>query len=224
MNTPIDAAGLVRCSLPTPWGTFDLHALRDADGLEHAALSCGDLDALRDGTPVLTRLHSECLTGDVFASLRCDCGAQLDAALQAIAEAGRGVVLYLRQEGRGIGLVNKIRAYALQEAGADTVEANRLLGLPDDARNYRVAGELLRGLGVRRVRLMTNNPAKLAALQATGIDVVERVPVHIEPNAHNRGYLLTKARRMGHYAAPVEADEAAMTDPFSAAPGERRGG
>jgi GTP cyclohydrolase II len=204
MNTPIAASGLAHCHLPTPWGTFDLHALRDAAGLEHAAVSCGDLTA---DAPVLTRLHSECLTGDVFASLRCDCGAQLDAALQAIAAAGRGVVLYLRQEGRGIGLVNKIRAYALQEAGADTVEANRLLGLPDDARDYRIAGELLRGLGVQRVRLMTNNPAKLAALAATGIEVVERVPVHIAPNRHNRGYLLTKVSRMGHLAAPATPDE-----------------
>ena len=195
---PSPAAGtLVSCKLPTQWGEFDLHGLVDAKtGQEHAAMSLGRLD---DGEPVLTRMHSECLTGDTLYSLKCDCGEQLEAGLQAIAKAGRGVLLYLRQEGRGIGLVNKIRAYALQQAGADTVEANRLLGLPDDARDYAIAAELLGHLGVKRVRLLTNNPAKVDALQRLGIEVVERVPLHIEPNAHNRGYLQTKSRRMGHY-------------------------
>jgi GTP cyclohydrolase II len=195
---PSPAAGtLVSCKLPTPWGEFDLHGLVDAKtGQEHAAMSLGRLD---DDEPVLTRMHSECLTGDTLYSLKCDCGEQLEAGLQAIAEAGRGVLLYLRQEGRGIGLVNKIRAYALQQAGADTVEANRLLGLPDDARDYTIAAEMLGQLGIQRVRLLTNNPAKVDALQRLGIEVVERVPLHTEPNAHNRGYLQTKSRRMGHY-------------------------
>ena len=190
-------ATLVTCRLPTHWGEFNLHGLVDArTGAEHAAMSLGRLD---DGEPVLTRLHSECLTGDTLYSLKCDCGAQLEASLQAIADAGRGVVLYLRQEGRGIGLVNKIRAYALQQAGADTVEANRLLGLPDDARDYTVAAEMLRQLGVKQVRLLTNNPVKMEALQRLGIDVLERLPLHMPSNPHNQGYLNTKSRRMGHY-------------------------
>jgi GTP cyclohydrolase II len=188
---------LVSCKLPTQWGEFDLHGLVDVHtGGEHAAMSLGRLD---DGEPVLTRMHSECLTGDTLYSLKCDCGAQLQGGLEAIAAAGRGVLLYLRQEGRGIGLVNKIRAYALQQAGADTVEANRLLGLPDDARDYTVAADILGRLGVKQVRLLTNNPAKVDALRRLGIEVVERVPLHIEPNPHNRGYLQTKSRRMGHY-------------------------
>ena len=198
--TPADrpAPGtFVSCRLPTEWGDFDLHGLVDErTGHEHAAMSLGRID---DGTPVLTRLHSECLTGDTLYSLKCDCGAQLQAGLRAIAEAGRGVLLYLRQEGRGIGLVNKIRAYALQQVGADTVEANRLLGLPDDARDYTVAAEMLGRLGVQRVRLLTNNPAKVEALQRLGIEVAERVPLHTPPNPHNLGYLQTKSRRMGHY-------------------------
>ena len=185
------------CKLPTRWGEFDLHGLVDAvTGAEHAAMSLGRLD---DGEPVLTRLHSECLTGDTLYSLKCDCGTQLEGALQAIAQAGRGVLLYLRQEGRGIGLVNKIRAYALQQAGADTVEANRLLGLPDDARDYAVAADMLAQLGIKKVRLLTNNPAKVDALQGLGIEVVERLPLHMPSNPHNQGYLQTKSRRMGHY-------------------------
>ena len=188
---------LVSCRLPTEFGVFDLHGLIDAQtGQEHAAMSLGRID---DGAPVLTRMHSECLTGDTLYSLKCDCGAQLQGGLRAIAEAGRGVLLYLRQEGRGIGLVNKIRAYALQQAGADTVEANRLLGLPDDARDYAIAADMLRRLGVQRVRLLTNNPAKVEALQRLGIEVVERVPLHTPSNPHNEGYLATKSRRMGHY-------------------------
>lgn len=198
LASPSPAPGtLVSCQLPTEWGTFDLHGMVDEQtGQEHAALSLGRID---DGAPVLTRLHSECLTGDTFYSLKCDCGPQLQAGLRAIAEAGRGVLLYLRQEGRGIGLVNKIRAYALQQSGADTVEANRLLGLPDDARDYAVAAQMLRKLGVKRVRLLTNNPAKMNALQGLGIEVVGRVPLHTPPNPHNAGYLQTKSRRMGHY-------------------------
>jgi GTP cyclohydrolase II len=198
-----DAGALVGCKLPTQWGEFDLHGLVDPhSGREQAAMSLGRID---DGAPVLTRLHSECLTGDTLYSLKCDCGAQLEGALAAIAAAGRGVLLYLRQEGRGIGLVNKIRAYALQQAGADTVEANRLLGLPDDARDYAIAADLLGRLGVKRVRLLTNNPAKVEALQRLGIEVVERLPLHMPSNPHNEGYLATKSRRMGHYG-PGETD------------------
>jgi GTP cyclohydrolase II len=197
VHLPPTPGQLVSCKLPTRWGEFDLHGLVDAvTGAEHAAMSLGRLD---DGEPVLTRLHSECLTGDTLYSLKCDCGTQLEGALQAIAQAGRGVLLYLRQEGRGIGLVNKIRAYALQQAGADTVEANRLLGLPDDARDYAVAADMLAQLGIKKVRLLTNNPAKVDALQGLGIEVVERLPLHMPSNPHNQGYLQTKSRRMGHY-------------------------
>lgn len=204
-RTPALPGELVSCRLPTAWGEFMLHGLLDpASGQEHAALSMGPID---DGRPVLARVHSECLTGDTLFSLRCDCGPQLQAGLRAIAAEGRGVLLYLRQEGRGIGLVNKIRAYALQQAGADTVDANRLLGLPDDARDYQVAADLLARLGVRQVRLLTNNPAKVTALQALGIEVSERVPLPITPNAHNADYLQTKRRRMGHYLEPDPADE-----------------
>lgn len=196
---------LVSCRLPTAWGEFTLHGLLDpSSGQEHAALAMGRLD---DGEPVLTRMHSECLTGDTLFSLRCDCGPQLQGGLRAIAAEGRGLLIYLRQEGRGIGLVNKIRAYALQQSGADTVEANRLLGLPDDARDYAIAASLLQRLGVRRVRLLTNNPAKVQALERLGIAVVERVPLRTVPNPHNAGYLQTKSRRMGHYLDAEPADE-----------------
>jgi len=188
---------LVSCLLPTELGDFKLHGcVESSTGLEHAALTMGDI---ADGQPVLARVHSECLTGDTLFSLRCDCGAQLEGALKAIAAEGRGVLLYLRQEGRGIGFVNKIRAYALQEAGADTVDANRLLGLPDDSRDYTVARDMLTALGVARVRLMTNNPAKVAALTELGIEVTERLPLNPGRNAHNEHYLDTKSRRMGHW-------------------------
>ncbi|WP_445659474.1 GTP cyclohydrolase II [Aquincola tertiaricarbonis] len=189
------------CRLPTEMGEFLLHGFRDATGREHAALTVGAID---DGQPVLTRLHSECLTGDTLYSLKCDCGPQLQAAQQAIATEGRGVLLYLRQEGRGIGLVDKIRAYALQDAGADTVEANRRLGLPDDARDYRVAAEMLKILGVCSVRLLTNNPAKMQALSDLGVAVTERLPLRAGENPHNSNYLLTKALRMGHWLGAAE--------------------
>lgn len=205
---PVPAGELVSCRLPTAWGEFELHGLIDAStGHEHAALSMG---SIADGQPVLTRVHSECLTGDTLFSLKCDCGPQLQGGLRAIAAEGRGVLLYLRQEGRGIGLVNKIRAYALQQAGADTVEANRLLGLPDDARDYAVAATLLGKLGVRCVKLLTNNPAKVSALQTLGIEVAERVPLRTPSNRHNRAYLKTKTDRMGHWrpdAEPTPGDE-----------------
>lgn len=200
---PVLAGELASCRLPTAWGEFELHGLIDAStGHEHAALSMGPIG---DGTPVLTRVHSECLTGDTLFSLKCDCGPQLQGGLRAIAAEGRGVLLYLRQEGRGIGLVNKIRAYALQQAGADTVEANRLLGLPDDARDYAVAATLLGKLGVQRVKLLTNNPAKVQALQALGIEVAERVPLRTPSNRHNRAYLQTKTARMGHWLPSSDA-------------------
>ena len=184
-------------SLPTARGDFTAHGYRiTIDGSEHVALVNGDLG---DGADVLTRVHSECLTGDVFGSRRCDCGPQLDEALDRIVEAGRGVVVYLRgHEGRGIGLVAKLQAYQLQDGGRDTVDANLDLGLPADARHYGAATQILRDLGVRSVRLLTNNPAKTASLEDYGIVVTERVPLTPHPNDHNIGYLLTKRDRMGH--------------------------
>ncbi|MCP3731642.1 GTP cyclohydrolase II [Sphingomonas sp. MG17] len=161
---------------------------------EHIALLIGQ----PTGAPPLVRLHSECLTGDVLGSLKCDCGPQLHAAIAEIAQAGWGVLLYLRQEGRGIGLINKLRAYALQDQGFDTVDANTRLGFAVDARDFGVAGRMLKLLGQDRVRLLTNNPAKVAGLQATGIEVIERVPHHLPPNPHNERYLATKRDRTGH--------------------------
>lgn len=161
---------------------------------EHIALLIGQPNS----QPPLVRLHSECLTGDVLGSLKCDCGPQLHAAIHAIADAGWGVLLYLRQEGRGIGLINKLRAYALQDQGFDTVDANTRLGFAVDARDFGVAGRMLTLLGQDKIRLLTNNPAKVAGLQATGIDVIERVPHHLPPNPHNERYLATKRDRTGH--------------------------
>ena len=182
--------------LPTRHGEFSIHAFEDVEtGKEHVALSMGDL---ANGQPALARLHSECLTGDGFGSLRCDCGPQLEAAMRQVAEAGHGVILYLRQEGRGIGLVNKIRAYALQDAGADTVEANEQLGFGADLREYAMCGDMLRHLGVTQVRLMTNNPKKVAAVEANGVQVVERVPLISGLNPHNESYMQTKTDKMGH--------------------------
>ena len=182
--------------LPTPYGDFSAHVWDTGDGRQHLALVRGSLGGEE---PVLVRVHSECLTGDVFGSLRCDCGAQLARALELVAEAGRGVVLYLRgHEGRGIGLAPKLRAYALQEQGLDTVDANLEQGLPADAREYYPAAAMLLALGVGRVRLLTNNPAKLAALQAAGVEIVERVPLLDPPTPENVRYLRTKQERLGH--------------------------
>ena len=182
--------------LPTRHGEFSIHAFEDVEtGKEHVALSMGDL---ANGQPALARLHSECLTGDGFGRLRCACGPRLAAAMRQVAEAGHGVILYLRQEGRGIGLVNKIRAYALQDAGADTVEANEQLGFGADLREYAMCGDMLRHLGVSQVRLMTNNPKKVAAVEAHGVQVVERVPLISGLNPHNEGYMQTKTDKMGH--------------------------
>jgi len=166
------------------------------DGQEHVALVVGAFG----GQPPLVRLHSECLTGDVFGSLKCDCGPQLKEALWIIGEAGGGVLLYLRQEGRGIGLANKLRAYALQDRGLDTVDANRRLGFGDDERDYAHAAAMLKALGIDRVRLLTNNPNKVAGLEAAGVEVVERVAHHMPANPHNADYLATKHKRSGHLA------------------------
>lgn len=190
------ARWVASCRLPTPWAVFELHGFEDlATGREHVALTLGDVSGEE---PVLARIHSECLTGDALFSRRCDCGPQLEAALEAIAARGRGVLLYLRQEGRGIGLLNKIRAYRLQDAGADTVDANHQLGLAADLREYGIAADMFQHLGVHVLRLMTNNPRKIAALEERGIHVAERAPLLIKPNPHNEGYLRTKALRLGH--------------------------
>jgi GTP cyclohydrolase II len=189
------------CTLPTPWAQFTLHAfVEHATGKEHLAMVLGDIG---DGEPVLARVHSECLTGDVLFSQRCDCGAQLEGALKRIAAEGRGVLLYLRQEGRGIGLVNKIRAYRLQEAGADTVEANLQLGFHADARNYELCKPMLAQFGVQKLRLMTNNPRKIDAMTKLGIEVAERVPLLVNRNAFNNSYLNTKAAKLGHMMNPA---------------------
>ncbi|MGX9220280.1 GTP cyclohydrolase II [Massilia varians] len=202
------------CALPTPWAQFTLHAfIEHSTGKEHLAMVLGDIG---DGEPVLARVHSECLTGDVLFSQRCDCGAQLEGALQRIAEEGRGILLYLRQEGRGIGLVNKIRAYRLQEAGADTVEANLQLGFHADARNYELCKPMLEQFGVRSLRLMTNNPRKIDALSRLGIAVAERVPLLVNRNAFNNSYLNTKQAKLGHMMGPLEPLEpvaAALAEP-----------
>lgn len=182
------------CQLPTPFGVFDMHGFEEEGGREHVALTLGDLQ----GEAPLARVHSECLTGDALFSLRCDCGFQLEAALEAIAREGRGVLLYLRQEGRGIGLLNKIRAYKLQDGGADTVEANEQLGFPADMRDFRIAREMLALLNVPAVRIMTNNPRKVATLEQAGINVVERVPLQVGRNEYNDHYLNTKQSKLGH--------------------------
>jgi GTP cyclohydrolase II len=181
--------------LPTPFAEFHLRVYLGADGKEHLALTLGDLAG---GPPPLVRVHSECLTGDALFSLRCDCGFQLEHALQRIATEKRGALVYLRQEGRGIGLANKIRAYELQDKGADTVEANAHLGFGADLRDYGVAVEILRNLGVKQMRLMTNNPRKLNALTDAGMTITERVPVECGRNPHNTAYLATKADKLGH--------------------------
>jgi GTP cyclohydrolase II len=173
-----------------------MHGFEDpAANKEHLVLTMGDVG---DGEPVLARVHSECLTGDALFSLRCDCGNQLEAALKAIAEAGRGALFYLRQEGRGIGLLNKIRAYKLQDEGADTVEANEQLGFGADMRDYSLLGPMFAHLGITSVNLMTNNPRKVAALQELGIEVLHRLPLETHSNPHNEKYLRTKGAKLGH--------------------------
>ncbi len=182
--------------LPTPFGVFTMHGFEEtATGKEHVALTMGDIG---NGEPVLARAHSECLTGDALYSMRCDCGYQLEAAMQAVSAAGRGVILYLRQEGRGIGLLNKIRAYNLQDQGADTVEANEQLGFGADMRDYSMCQPMLSHLQIDAIRLMTNNPRKVKALSSAGVDVVERVALEVGRNPHNDAYLATKASKLGH--------------------------
>jgi 3,4-dihydroxy 2-butanone 4-phosphate synthase / GTP cyclohydrolase II len=187
--------------LPTKYGDFVAHAyVSEVDDNEYLALVMGEIDP---EAPTLCRIHSSCVTGDLLGSLRCDCGDQLQLALEKIAEAGRGVLLYIEQEGRGIGLVNKMRAYALQDQGADTLDANTLLGFKADSRDYGIGAQILVDLGLRRLRLMTNNPGKRDGLQGFDLEVVERVPLPVAPNPHNARYLETKRTRMGHDLPPV---------------------
>ena len=182
--------------LPTDYGPFDLHLYRNVtDGSHHLALVKGKV---KGGQPVLVRVHSECLTGDVFASRRCDCGNQLHDALRRIGQEKRGVLVYMRQEGRGIGLPAKIKAYRLQERGLDTVEANRKLGYPADLREYGIGAQILADLGVRRMRLLTNNPKKVVGLGGYGLELVDQVPIRSKANPHNRKYLATKKKKLGH--------------------------
>ncbi|MHB8451476.1 MAG: bifunctional 3,4-dihydroxy-2-butanone-4-phosphate synthase/GTP cyclohydrolase II [Mycobacteriales bacterium] len=211
--------------IPTPYGEFRAVGYQSIlDEHDHVALVRG---VIGDGAQVLVRVHSECLTGDVFASLRCDCGPQLDAALRAVAEEGRGVVLYIRgHEGRGIGLMHKLQAYQLQDAGSDTVEANLTLGLPADARDYGTGAQILADLGVRTMRLLTNNPAKRAGLEGYGLTIVERVPLPVHANQENLRYLRTKRDRMGHdlpglpdlLDEPTEASADSLPDPSGTVP------
>lgn len=195
------------CRLPTPFGVFQMHGFEEIDtGKEHIALTLGELGG---DEPMLARTHSECLTGDALYSMRCDCGYQLEEALRSIAREGRGVLLYLRQEGRGIGLLNKIKAYHLQDQGADTVEANERLGFAADLRDYSMCKPMLAHLGIESIRLMTNNPRKVKAMESMGITVVERVPLHVGRNPHNEGYLSTKQQKLGHWLETHQDDDVA---------------
>ena len=183
--------------LPSKYGEFKIVAYRSAvDPGEHIALTIGDWT---ENDPVLSRIHSECLTGDVFGSLRCDCGEQMDLALQTLGQAGTGALLYMRQEGRGIGLHNKIKAYSLQDTGLDTVDANNQLGFDSDLRHYDIAAQMLLDLGIKKIRLLTNNPKKVVGLTGLGVEIVDRVEIEVPPNDENLDYLETKKTRMGHF-------------------------
>ena len=194
-NIPADAR------LPTSHGDFRIRVFHEENGLDHVALTLGDM---KGPDPVLVRVHSECLTGDAFGSLRCDCGPQLDSALSQISERGWGALIYLRQEGRGIGLHAKIQAYHLQDQGVDTLDANLKLGLPGDARNYDIAAQILQSIGVTRISLLSNNPDKVQQLETHGINVEERIPLLAGIGDANRDYLKTKLERMGH---EIDEDE-----------------
>jgi 3,4-dihydroxy 2-butanone 4-phosphate synthase / GTP cyclohydrolase II len=197
---------VAEAKLPTKFGEFTAIAYKsDVDPAEHLALVMGDVATDK---PVLTRVHSECATGDIFGSLRCDCGEQLAIALQMIAKEGRGVLIYMRQEGRGIGFHNKIRAYALQDQGLDTVEANESLGFAPDLRDYGVGAQIMTDLGIREILLMTNNPKKVISLAGHGLKVVETLPIVVKPNPHNRRYLETKQKKMGHLLDITKITEA----------------
>ena len=199
---------LAEASLPTEFGLFRIIGFKSlATGEEFPVLVKGALDA---ETPTLVRIHSQCLTGDVFHSLKCDCGKQLDHAMSLIQEEGRGVIVYQQQEGRGIGITNKIRAYELQDAGQDTVEANLSLGFEADLRQYECCVDILKQLGLRRIRLMSNNPDKIAAVQRAGIDIVERVSIEVESHEKSRGYMKTKKEKLGHLLDNLAPEDEAL--------------
>lgn len=189
---------ITQAKLPTKHGLFDIHVFENAEKQEHILLSVGLPNNNPEKIPLI-RIHSECLTGDAFSSLKCDCGEQLNTTMHMIQQYGCGAILYLRQEGRGIGLTNKIRAYALQDQGHDTLEANLLLGLPADARTYEMCLPMLQHVGVNQVKVLTNNPNKINYLKDLGVDVVERVPLLVGSNPYNQDYLQTKRDKMGHF-------------------------
>jgi len=196
---------VTKVKMPTKYGDFDAYGfIHKITGKEHIALVMGSVNNTQ---PVLVRTHSECLTGDVFGSMRCDCGEQLEESLNRIAKEGRGILIYLRQEGRGIGLMNKLKAYKLQESGMDTVEANEALGFAADRRDYTISGEILAYLGAQKVKLMTNNPDKIKALDNYGIDVVERLPIEMDFHQDNHFYMQTKALKMGHLLNEIKLEK-----------------